>query len=77
MIFSSANFKLLTGLISSEVLSLFGSDLYVSSPNGNNGDYLDQNGLQIFLTTQKSFDYSINDWSFVSVSLGDFMNAIA
>jgi hypothetical protein len=77
VIFSSANFKLLTGLISSEVLSLFGSDLYVSSPNGNHGDYLDQNGLQIFLTTQKSFDYSINDWSFVSVSLGDFMNAIA
>ena len=41
VIFSAANFKLLTGLISSEVLSLFGADLYISSPDGNGGDYLD------------------------------------
>jgi len=41
VIFSAANFKLLTGLIASEVISLFGADLYISSPNGNSGDYLD------------------------------------
>ena len=41
VIFSAANFKLLTGLIASEVIALFGADLYVSSPDGNGGDYLD------------------------------------
>jgi len=53
VIFSAAIFELLTGLIAAEVISLFGSDLYVSSPNGNNGDYLDQSGLQTFLAEQK------------------------
>jgi len=41
VIFSSANFKLLTGILSAEVMNLFGSNLYISSPNGNGGDYLD------------------------------------
>lgn len=43
LIFASANFKLLTGLISAEVITLFGSDVYISSPNvnANGGDYLD------------------------------------
>ena len=53
VIYSAAIFELLTGLISAEVISLFGADLYVSSPNGNSGDYLDQNGLSAFLTEQK------------------------
>ena len=77
VIYSAAIFELLTGLIAAEVISLFGSDLYVSSPNGNSGDYLDQSGLQTFLAEQKSFDYTINDWSFVSISLSDFMNKCA
>lgn len=76
VIFSAAIFELLTGLIAAEVISLFGSDLFVSSPS-RYSDYLDQSGLQTFLAEQKSFDYTINDWSFVSISLGDFMNKCA
>lgn len=41
VIYSAAIFELLTGLISAEVVSLFGADLYLSSPTGNSGDYLD------------------------------------
>lgn len=41
VIYSAAIFELLTGLISAEVISLFGADLYLSSPTGNSGDYLD------------------------------------
>lgn len=40
LIFASSSFQLIGALIAGEIVSVFGADLYASSLNSGNGDYL-------------------------------------
>ena len=49
LIFAASSFTLLSGLIEGEVITLFGSDLYIDSIFATNGVYLNETLLTEFL----------------------------
>jgi len=49
LIFAASSFTLLAGLIEGEVITLFGSDLYIDSWNADDGSYLNETSLTNFL----------------------------
>jgi hypothetical protein len=52
LIFAASSFTLLAGLIEGEVVTLFGSDLYVDSWAADSGHYLNETALTAFLEEQ-------------------------
>jgi len=51
LIFAASSFTLLSGLIEGEVITLFGSDLYIDSIFATNGVYLNETLLTEFLVS--------------------------
>jgi hypothetical protein len=49
LIFAASSFTLLAGLIEGEVVTLFGSDLYIDSFGAPSGHYLNETALSEFL----------------------------
>jgi hypothetical protein len=66
---------LIGSLIAGEIVSVFGADLYAAELNADNGNYLNQTALENFLSSNM-YDGAVEDWSFVSQSMGDFLSVI-
>jgi len=74
LIFAASSFKLINQLIESEVESMFGADVYVTSSYGSSSNpvFIDEGPIRSFLQDQKDFDGSVDGWSFVSAGFGVF-----
>jgi NADH:ubiquinone oxidoreductase subunit 3 (subunit A) len=70
LIFASSSFTLLSGLIQGEVITLFGSDLYIDQIQVNRGIFLDEADLTEFIVDINArYPGSIADYSFVSTPI--------
>jgi len=70
LIFASSSFTLLSGLIQGEVITLFGSDLYIDQIQVNKGIFLDEADLTEFIVDINArYPGSIADYSFVSTPI--------
>jgi hypothetical protein len=77
LIFAASSFTLLSGLIQGEVVTIFGSDLYVESYFTSSGHFLDELILSTFLEENRAKDGAIESWAYISVALEDFMSYIS
>jgi len=76
LIFAASSFGLLSGLIEGEVITIFGSDLWIDSPMAASGHYLDESTLSAFIEEQITFDGSIAAYGYISASMADVTGKI-
>lgn len=76
LIFAASSFTLLAGLIEGEVVTLFGSDLYVDSWGAPSGHYLNETALTAFLEEQQQFDGAVAGFGYISTKLNDLTEFI-
>lgn len=76
LIFAASSFTLLAGLIQGEIITLFGSDLYVDQLQVNKGVYLNETVLTAFLDEQNAFDGAVANYAYISASLDSFLSYI-
>lgn len=76
LIFAASSFTLLSGLIEGEVVTLFGSDLYVDAIQAYDGAFLNETVLSEFLEAQIAFDGAISSYGYISVQMSDLTTLV-